>query len=105
MSSNKSGRVLVAAVLAAALCLAMPAGAMEGREAALGALERLAAWFVETWMSAGLADGTDAATREAGSGDDASRDAEPPTPVEEDDDPDGCRVESVQYSGCIDPNG
>jgi hypothetical protein len=92
MSSNKSGRVLVAATLVAALFLAVPVEAIDGRGAPLGPLERLAAWFVETWMSDGLAGGTDPATRTD----------EPASPTEEDEDPEGCRGD---YTGCVDPNG
>lgn len=97
MSSNKAGRVLVAATLAAALFLAVPVQAIDGRGAALGPLERLVAWFVETWLSAELADATDTAEREGESGE-----SQPPPPVEdEEEDPGGCR----DYTGCVDPNG
>jgi hypothetical protein len=90
MSSNRSGRVLVAATLAAALFLAVPVQAIDGRGAALGSLERLVAWFVETWLSAEL-------TME-------SQPPPPPPPVEEEDeeDPEGCRGD---YTACVDPNG
>lgn len=88
MSSNKSGRVLVAAVLAASLSLTLagPAEAAGGREVAQGPLERLTAWFAGLWMpeTAPL----DGATQT------------PPT--EEDEDPEGCRGD---YSACVDPNG
>jgi len=95
MSSNKSGRVLVAAALAAALFLAVPAQAMEARGALLGPLERLAAWFVEAWALDGLAGG-DATTRT-----DSPDDTETTLPTD-DDDPEGCRGD---YTACIDPNG
>jgi hypothetical protein len=90
MTSNKSGRVLVAATLAAALFLAVPAQANDGRWAPQGALERLAAWFVETWLSGEPAGGTD--------------DSQAPTPhtTDGEGDPEGCRGE---YTACIDPNG
>ena len=88
MSSNKSGRVLVAAALAAALFLAVPAGAFDGREAPQGPLERLVAWFVETWMSAG----TNTVPQNP---------PNPPNPPGEGD-PEGCRND---YTACIDPNG
>lgn len=96
MSSNKSGRVLVAATLAAALFLAVPVEANDGRGALLGPLERLVAWFVET-MSDGLAGG-------AGTGgtDSAHTGSGSTTPAEDDDDPEGCRGD---YTGCVDPNG
>jgi hypothetical protein len=90
MSSNKSGRVLVAATLAAALFLAVPVEAIDGRGVPPGPLERLAAWFVETWMSDGLAAGTD------------DSHIEPTPPTEDEDDPEGCRGD---YTGCVDPNG
>lgn len=93
MSSNKSGRVLVAAALAAALFLAVPAQAMEPRGSLLGPLERLAAWFVETWALDGLTDGDAART---------DTQTETTSPTEDEDDPEGCRGD---YTACIDPNG
>lgn len=96
MSSNKAGRVLVAAALAAALFLAVPVQAIDGRGAALGSLERLVAWFVETWLTAGLAaDATDSAGH--------NTETQPPPPVEEEEeeDPQGCH----EYTVCVDPNG
>ena len=98
MSSNKSGRVLVAATLAAALFLAVPVQAIDGRGAALGPLERLAAWFVGTWLSTEL--GT--ATGPVGQG--MEPPPPPPPPVEEEEgeeDPGVCR----DYTACVDPNG
>jgi len=89
MSSNKAGRVLVAVALAAALGLAVPVEAFDGRGAQLGLLERLTAWFVETWMT----------STEEPQADDAS--TSPTTPTEDEDDPEGCR----DYSACVDPNG
>lgn len=89
MSSNKSGRVLVAAAVAAALCLSLagPAAAADGSRVSPGALERLAAWITGLWMPEAVAlDG--AATGNP--------------PVEEDEDPESCRGE---YSACLDPNG
>jgi hypothetical protein len=91
MSSNKSVRVLVAAALVAALFLAVPAAALDGRGTPLGLMERLAAWFVETF-SDDLAGGANPAT---------TTDTQSPTVRTTDDDPEGCR----DYTGCVDPNG
>jgi hypothetical protein len=94
MSSNKAGRVLVVAALAAALFLAVPVQAMDGRGASPGLLERLAAWCVETW--GGLTGGTEPATPPA--------DPQAPStqPTNGEGDPEGCRGD---YTACIDPNG
>ena len=100
MSSKKSGRVLVAATLAAALFLAVPVQAIEGRGAALGPLERLIAWFTETWLSAELGN----ATGPVGQGTESQPPPPPPPPIEEDEeeeDPGACR----DYTACVDPNG
>jgi hypothetical protein len=93
MSSNKSMRVLVAAALVAALFLAVPAAALDGRGAPLSLMERLAAWFVETFSDE-LAGGTGPA---------ATDDPQSPTAhgTNGEGDPEGCR----DYSACIDPNG
>lgn len=103
MSSNKSGRVLVAAALAAALFLAVPVQATDGRGAALGPLEGLVAWFVETWfaetwLSAESGDATGSAEPETG-----SDESQTTTPVEDEEDPAGCRA--GDYTMCVDPNG
>ncbi len=91
MSSNRSGRVLVAAALVAALFLAVPAGANDGREVPQGPLGRLAAWFGEIWLSAGLPGGMPQNPPPT----------VPPGEEDDDDDPEGCR----DYTACIDPNG
>lgn len=89
MSSNKSGRVLVAAAVAAALCLSLagPAAAADGSWISPGPLERLATWFAGLW------------TPEAAPLNGAA--AENP-PAEDDEEPQGCRGD---YSACLDPNG
>jgi hypothetical protein len=94
MSSNKSGRILVAATLAAALFLAVPVQAIDGRGAALGPLERLVAWFVETWLSAETAGATATAEQQGESGE-----SQPPPPDDEEEHPRNC------YTACVDPNG
>lgn len=90
MSSNTSGRVLVAAVVAAALCLSLagPAQAAGERGISPGPLERLATWFAGLWMA-------DAVPSESSSQTTTS-------PTEGDEDPEGCRGD---YSACLDPNG
>lgn len=99
MSSNKSGRVLAVATLAAALFLAVPAQAIDGRGTPLGFLERLTAWFVEIWMPADAAGG--AGGRGAAA---LANDPQPPVPhpTDGEGDPEGCRGD---YTACIDPNG
>ena len=96
MSSKKSGRVLVAATLAAALFLAVPVQAIDGRGAALGSLERLAAWLMETWLFAEI--GNPIGPAEQGT---ESQPPPPPVEEEEEEDPGSCR----DYTGCVDPNG
>jgi hypothetical protein len=96
MSSNKSGRVLVAAALTAALCLAVPAQAADARGFSPGPLERLTAWFVETWLSVAFTDGATATTA-----DDSQTPPPPPPPADDEGDPEGCR----DYTACVDPNG
>ena len=97
MFSNKSGRVLVAAVLAAALCLAVPAQAADGRGFSPGPLERLTAWFVKTWLSVAFTEGATATTLDA-----SQTPPPPPPPPADDEDPEGCRGD---YTACVDPNG
>lgn len=97
MSSKKSGRVLVAAALVAALFLAVPVTAGDGPVgdgpgAPQGLVERLAAWFFETWMADGLAGGGNPATDDSQS---------TTTNTTDDEDPEGCR----DYAACVDPNG
>ena len=93
MLSNKSGRVVVAAALVAALFLAVPVAASDGSRAPLGLMERLAAWFVETWMADGLAGGSNPPQT-----DDSQSTT---TNSTDDEDPEGCR----DYTACVDPNG
>ena len=98
MLSNKSGRVLIAAALVAALFLAVPVAAgqgpaSEGDGAPQGLVERLAAWFFETWLADGRAGGGNA------QGQDDSQSTT--THTTGDEDPEGCR----DYSACLDPNG
>ena len=93
MSSNKSGRVVVAAALVAALFLAVPVAASDGPGEPMGFMERLAAWFVETWMTDDLAGGSNPAQT-----DDSQSTT---TNTTDDEDPEGCR----DYSACVDPNG
>jgi hypothetical protein len=88
MSSNKSVRVVVAAVLVAALFLAVPAAALDGRGASLGLMERLAAWLVATFSGE-----SPAATDDSQSPATRTTDGEG--------DPEGCR----DYTACVDPNG
>lgn len=84
MSSNKSVRVVVATALVAALCLAVPAAALDGRGTQLGLMERLTAWIVETFSGA------------------TTDDSQAPTPhTDGEGDPEGCR----DYTACVDPNG
>lgn len=98
MSSSKSGRILVAATLAAALFLAAPAQAIGGPGAPQGFLEQVVAWFVEIWLSAETP-GTSGSTGQASHTDESQT----PTPVEDEEDPAGCR--SGDYTVCVDPNG
>jgi hypothetical protein len=95
MSSNKAGRVLVAAALAAALFLAVPVQAMDGRGAPPGFVERLTAWFVETWD--GLIGGAPATRL-----DDTQAPSTQSTIGGGEGDPEGCRGD---YTACVDPNG
>lgn len=90
MSSNKSGRVLAAAALVAALCLAVPVAASEGPGASLGWLERL-----ESWITAALTGSATGATDPAGADDSST------SLTTGEGDPEGCR----DYTACIDPNG